>query len=158
MPKAIVLDTFPISSMGRSEKSSADLLTTQCRDWVYDCIAAGNKVYVPAICYYEALRELTRIKAYSQIIRLRNFCYIEPSRFLLLTTNDLEGAATLWAQARSKGVPTASPDALDVDVILAAQALALGLPESDLVIATTNVGHLSRFVPADDWQKIAPGS
>jgi len=39
-------------------------------------------------------------------------------------------------------------------MILAAQALTLGDP--DVIIATTNVGHLARFVPADLWQNIAP--
>ena len=39
-------------------------------------------------------------------------------------------------------------------MILAGQAAALGL--SDLVIATTNVGHLARFVPAELWQNVGP--
>jgi hypothetical protein len=39
-------------------------------------------------------------------------------------------------------------------VILAAQAIALEAP--DVLIATTNIGHLSRFVPADLWQNIEP--
>lgn len=47
-------------------------------------------------------------------------------------------------------------DALDVDVILAAQALLLGIPPSDFIIATTNVGHLSQFAPTDLWSDIAP--
>jgi len=37
-------------------------------------------------------------------------------------------------------------------MILAGQAAALG--EADLIIATTNVGHLGRFAPADLWQNI----
>jgi hypothetical protein len=37
-------------------------------------------------------------------------------------------------------------------MILAAQAATLGVP--DVVIATTNIGHLSRFTPADLWQNI----
>jgi hypothetical protein len=39
-------------------------------------------------------------------------------------------------------------------MILAAQALTLGAPAVD--IATSNVGHLSRFVPAELWQNITP--
>jgi hypothetical protein len=38
-------------------------------------------------------------------------------------------------------------------MILAAQAFTLGL--TDFVIATTNVKHLSRLVPADLWQNIS---
>lgn len=35
---------------------------------------------------------------------------------------------------------------------VAAQATTLGV--SDVVIATTNVGHLAHFVPAESWQNI----
>jgi hypothetical protein len=44
--------------------------------------------------------------------------------------------------------------AIDADVILAAQALTIGVPQ--VVVATTNVGHLSRFVSAELWQNISP--
>ncbi len=43
----------------------------------------------------------------------------------------------------------------DADMILAAQAVTLGMP--DVVIATTNVGHLSRFAAAELWRDIAVG-
>jgi hypothetical protein len=38
---------------------------------------------------------------------------------------------------------------VDGDIILVAQAVTLAV--SNVVIATTNVGHLSRFVSADLW-------
>jgi hypothetical protein len=57
-------------------------------------------------------------------------------------------------QARQQGQPTAADDTIDVDMILIAQALTLGV--ADVVIATTNVGHLGRFVPAEVWQNITP--
>jgi len=43
---------------------------------------------------------------------------------------------------------------LDVDVILAAQALNSGFPAHDTVIATTNPAHLSRMVTADLWTNL----
>ena len=55
-------------------------------------------------------------------------------------------------QARQTGIPTAGPAELDCDVILAAQALSLNEPS--VVVATSNVGHLARFVTAQDWQTI----
>jgi predicted nucleic acid-binding protein len=66
--------------------------------------------------------------------------------YLPLTTAAIRQAAVFWAQARQQGQPTADDRALDDDVILAAQAITLGV--TDVVIATTNVGHLSRLAPA----------
>ena len=63
-------------------------------------------------------------------------------------------AANLWAEARRKGQPTADPKALDGDVILAAQARMLTNEMTEVIIATTNVGHLSRFTTALNWQDI----
>ncbi|NEP63800.1 MAG: type II toxin-antitoxin system VapC family toxin [Symploca sp. SIO2G7] len=61
-------------------------------------------------------------------------------------------AAELWAQARQQGQPTAGDKTIGSDMILISQAMTLGV--SNVVIATTNVGHLSRFIAADLWQKI----
>jgi hypothetical protein len=63
-------------------------------------------------------------------------------------------AAELWALARQQGQPTAADTDLDADVILAAQALTL--TASTVIVATTNVGHLARFVSAELWQNIPP--
>lgn len=158
MPRVIILDTFPLSSTAKREPPPGTNPTTSdnCRQWVEDCIQAGNRVLAPAITYYEALRELERLGATSQVARLRAFCYEVPNRYLTLTDADINRAAQLWANARNAGTPTASADALDGDVILAAQALGLGLPLSEFVIATTNVGHLSQFIPAALWTDIAP--
>ena len=65
-------------------------------------------------------------------------------------------AADLWAMARRSGVPTGDPKKLDVDVILAAQALTLPVPSGDIIVATANVSHISRFVTADLWTNITP--
>ncbi len=122
MPRIIVLDSFPLSCIGKN-RSTPPSLTDYCRQWVMDCIAAGHRVYVPAITYYETLRELERMAATSQIMRLKAFSFSEPERFIALQTAHLEAAARLWAQSRNAGLPTSGPEALDGDVILAAQKL-----------------------------------
>ena len=115
MPRVIVLDTFPLSSTGKLDPPPgvAPTVLDLCHRWVRDCIAAGNRVLVPAISYYEALRELERLNATAQIARLRAFCHAVPGRYLSLTDTDLELAAKLWGQVRNAGTPTASVDALD---------------------------------------------
>jgi hypothetical protein len=51
--------------------------------------------------------------------------------------------------------PTADPKSLDGDVILAAQTIITSQQrQQEITIATTNVGHLSRFTIAQDWQQI----
>ncbi|WP_071525311.1 hypothetical protein [Spirulina subsalsa] len=74
--------------------------------------------------------------------------------YIPLSTDSLLLAAQLWAQARQTGQPTADPKALDGDVILSAQARLLASEKTKVVVATTNVGHLSRFVNAEHWQSI----
>lgn len=84
------------------------------------------------------------------LARLDYFCaFLE---YLPITTAVMRQAAEFWAEARQKGYSTAGDKAIDADVILAAQAVTMGL--SDVIIATSNVGHLSRFVPADLWSNI----
>lgn len=150
----IVLDTFPASSVGKRPGTIPTLLD-QCRRWIEECEAAGHRILVPAIAYYEVLRELELRQAARQIVRLQAFC-LQPRRFVPLTTEHLEAAARLWGQQRRAGQPTADPQALDCDVILAAQALSLGVAAPDLIVATTNPAHLSRLVPCDLWTNILP--
>lgn len=51
--------------------------------------------------------------------------------------------------------PTADAKALDGDVILSAQARLLCDVTTEVIVATTNVAHLSRFITAMDWQSIS---
>jgi hypothetical protein len=72
-----------------------------------------------------------------------------------ITTEAMLQAAAYWAEARRQGRPTADGHALDGDVILAAQARTLAREGHEVVVATTNVAHLSRFVDARLWEEIA---
>jgi len=151
----IVLDTFPASSVCKRPGKSQLTVSDHCRQWIEDCEAAGHQVLVPAISYYEVLRELEQRQATSQIYRLKAFC-LQPKRFIPLITNHLETAAQLWGQSRRAGLQTADLHALDGDVILAAQVLSLGIAVPELIVATSNPAHLSRYVPADLWTNIQP--
>ena len=155
MARIIVLDSFPLSCIGKN-LSHHPTVTDRCRQWIIQCVSAGNAVRIPAIVYYETLRELERLNANAQIARLKVFCFSNPDRFIPLETFHLEEAAKLWADSRNSGIPTADPQALDGDVILAAQALSLADTAEGLIVATTNPGHISRYVPADLWTNIDP--
>jgi predicted nucleic acid-binding protein len=104
-------------------------------------------VFVTEIADYEVRRELLRADRPVGLARLNALKTTLPS--LPLTTPIMLRAAELWAEARRRGRPTADPQALDCDVILAAQALAMGA-----TVVTDNVGHLSLFVEAKSWRDI----
>ena len=107
-------------------------------------------VMVPEIADYEVRRELLRARWTAGIARLD--ALITQVEYLAITTSAMRQAATFWAEARQQGRPTAADPALDGDVILAAQAATLG--RVDVIVATTNARHLSRFVPAELWSDI----
>jgi predicted nucleic acid-binding protein len=117
-------------------------------------LRAGSRVVVPAIVYYELKRELRRAQKTAGIARLEAFIAATPGRYLALSDEALRLAAELWAHARQGGRPTADALALDVDVIIAAQALTFGPAPADVVIATTNAKHLAQFISAKHWSEI----
>ena len=69
--------------------------------------------------------------------------------YLPLDTEVMQNAAELWARCRNEGWPLSDDQALDGDVILAAQARLVGG-----VIAMTNRKHLEILVPARSWDEI----
>jgi predicted nucleic acid-binding protein len=124
----------------------------RCRRWLDDLLAAGRRVLIPEITDYEVRRELLRAKLAASVSFLDLLA--QRAEYIPLTTAAMRKAAELWADARQRGRPTAADPALDADVILAAQALTLGAPQ--VVVATANVRHLARYVPAELWHAITP--
>lgn len=151
MSRVIILDTGPLGLLTNPKKTPEPRAITR---WALDIMAARHRLIVPAIADYEVRRELERVGHRKGLVQLDAFNAARADRYLALTDSALRLAAKLWAQARNAGIPTADPKELDCDVLIAAQALTMGIPSSDLVIATTNVGHLSRFVTADLWANI----
>lgn len=146
-----MLDTGPLGLVThpRAEKNREALA------WLKRLNDGGARVVVPEICDYELRRELVRRGATTGVRRLDALG--EEAGYAPVTTEALRLAAELWARARQGGRPTAHEHALDGDVILAAQASLLSAGGADdVVVATTNVAHLSRFVSAEEWQQIGP--
>jgi predicted nucleic acid-binding protein len=127
---------------------------TNCQDWFYYLLSRSALVVTSAICSYEVKRELIRRKNFKEINNLNQLKNLID--FLPIDEPTLELAAELWAEARNKGLPTADNLSLDADVIICAQykLLVKTYPGRYVVIATTNVNHLSRFAEAKEWQGI----
>ncbi len=130
MTKTIILDTTPLGlAVQRPGRPTADA----CQLWIADCVRADHRILVPEVADYEVRRELIRAQKATSIARLDAFNAAVTGRYPPITTTAMRLAADLWAQARNQGVPTADVQALDSDVILAAQALSLGLPPVEIV-------------------------
>lgn len=129
-------------------------LADECRAWLTGHIGRGAWILAPEIADYEVRRELIRLGKSNALARLDAFNAALPDRYLPLTTASMRRAAELWAQVRHRGLPTADPKELDGDVIVAAQAMSSKYPIGDLVVATTNPVHLSRFISAELWNRV----
>jgi predicted nucleic acid-binding protein len=133
----------------RASKENLD-----CASWLADLLRQDVQVVIPEISDYELRRELLRAEKTESLNRLDQLARV--LLYLPLTTSVMRQAAGFWAQARNEGKPTAPMEALDADVILAAQVHSLRTGDERVVVATTNVGHLARFVEARRWPDITP--
>jgi len=155
MSGTVFLDSRPIGLI--TQRQGQSLLVDACRQWYEDLNANGWDVYLPEITDYELRRELLRADKAAGLLALDRTKIT--LGYVPITTAAMQRAAEFWAQARRMRLPTAPDLALDAGMILAAQAATLnpevwGLPDADVIIATSNVGHLSRFADAREWPDI----
>ncbi len=149
MARVILLDADPLGLLSKApHKSDA----AACHAWIRSLESAGDRVMVPEIADYEVRRELLRLALLASL--KRHNAVISTLEYDPITTQTMRKAAVFWAFSRRMGIPTAAPKALDADVILAAHASLLATSGQTVIVATTNVGHLSRFVDARRWDSI----
>ena len=131
----------------------------KCRAWFERLSARGVYFVSSELCYYELKRSLVLAvkkgrnpQGLNKLIFLRNLI-----DFLSVTESVADMAAEIWAEARIKGTPTAEEENIDVDMIVAAHwhLLTDEFPGRYIVIATTNVRHLSLFAEAEEWQNLS---
>jgi predicted nucleic acid-binding protein len=145
MSRFILLDASPLGRLCRPNGRSP--LNREILQWFEDAVNDGSRIAIPEITDFEVRRELIRADLRDSIIRLNSLK--QQLRFVPLDSDIMLRAAELWAISRNQGLPTADPRELDCDVILAAQAEKIGA-----VVATENVGHISRFVSAKHWRDL----
>ncbi len=150
MSRIVLLDSGPLGIVTNPKATSP--LYQEGKLWLQSLPLKGYIVMLPEIADYEVRRELIRADKAAGIKRLDELKSQIPYR--PLTSEVMLLAAQLWADARRRGRPTAEPNALDGDVILAAQAILEANQGNEVVIATTNVKHLSQFVDAREWLSI----
>ena len=139
MTKPWVLDTGPLGRLTHPARNPEIVL------WLEAQLEQGIPIFIPEIADYELRRNLLLeglSRSVERLDRLKAALV-----YLPITTSMMLHAAELWATTRRRGRPTADVQALDGDVILAAQTLAVGGR-----VVTDNIGHLSLFVEAADWR------
>lgn len=149
MSRLILLDSGPL---GMVTNPKAKGIPLDCQLWLKSLLRRGEKVAIPEIADYEVRRELLRAGLLRSLRRLDNLK--QTLDYIPIQTDTMLLAAKLWAEARQTGQPTADVKALDGDVILCAQAHLLCDKTTEVIVATTNVAHLSRFITALNWQSI----
>ena len=133
-PLGLIANPFHVSREG-------DIL-----QWIRAYVQAGNRLMVLVVADYELRRERVRRKNARALRLLDQFTAVVPDQYLPLSDESLQLAATLWADARNQGRPTADLRELDCDVLIAAQALSYDAAGLEVVGATSNLGHLSQYV------------
>jgi predicted nucleic acid-binding protein len=150
MSRVVLLDSGPLG-LATNPRHSPDAYA--CNVWLSSLVSHGVEVMIPEIADYEVRRELLRADKLKGLERLDALKALVD--YVPLTTQAMLKAAQFWADVRKQGRPTADDKALDGDVILAAQAALIGEQGHEVIIATTNVGHLARLVNAREWRNIS---
>lgn len=152
----VLLDSGPLGLITHPKANAENLA---CRTWLDQVTDAGNLALLPEIIDYEHRRELIRISS----LGIERLDRIKQAGFYLpLTTEAMLLAAQYWAEIRQLNLAGTDNLSLDADMILCAQAATLDpntwdMPEARVVIATTNVKHLSHFAEAHLWRDIVAG-
>lgn len=141
MNRAIVLDAGPLGMIAHPRPNP------EIETWLSQFLNAGTQVILPEITDYEVRRSFLLEGLAESVARLD--LLKTTLTYWPIDTSAMRRAAELWARTRRTHQPTAHPQALDADVILAAQA-----EQADAIVATDNVGHLSHFVEARRWKDI----
>jgi predicted nucleic acid-binding protein len=132
---------------------------TACQNWVFGLLAKGVYIVSSDICDYEIRRSLLLLE--TQQLTAISLDRLERWReiidFLPLTTQVMQVAAKVWAEARRSGLPTAELKNIDADMIIVTQWSLLSdeYPGRRITISTTNVKHLLPFCDAMIWPEIS---
>lgn len=99
----LVLDSGPL---GLLSNPIAIGVAQEVQDWAQTRLSAGDRIFISEIADYEVRRELWRANKEPGISRLDDLS--NELEYLPLTTEVMQDAAILWANARKVGLPHCS--------------------------------------------------
>jgi hypothetical protein len=133
-----------------------------CEQWFYN-ISRKARLVSSELCLYEVRRGLLKASFQAAdrklVPGLQGLQELEAEdwvEFLVADRQVLDIAAELWAKAAANGQTSRSEKDIDIDIIISAhyQILVDEYPGQQVVVATKNLKHLSRFCTAANWQDI----
>jgi hypothetical protein len=132
-----------------------------CQQWFYGLLSRGNRVLTSEISDYEIRRGLLSdlINSKKSPLGLQILDALATDgllEFSPVSKQVLILAANLWAEASSLGKQTSDSKNIDAGMIISAQyrILCEDYPGQQVIVATTNLKHLSIFCEAANWQDI----
>ena len=159
----VLLDSNTLGILAKPERSFDEPSNESqaCQQWFYGLLSRGNRVLTSEISDYEVRRGLVSdlINSKKAPLGLRVLDALATDsllEFLPISKQVLILAANLWAEASSLGKQTSDSKNIDADMIISAhyRILCDEHPGQQVIVATTNLKHLSIFCEAANWQDI----
>jgi hypothetical protein len=133
----------------------------QCKKWFDTLFLRGVRIVTSDLCHYEVMRGLidSSIRSNEAAPGIKSLELLKVDgflEFLPVSTEALDLAANLWARAFTSGQTTRDEKDIDIDIIISAQYQLLRdeFPGQQVIMATTNLKHLSIFCDAANWRDI----
>jgi hypothetical protein len=133
----------------------------QCKKWFDTLFLRGVRIVTSDLCHYEVMRGLisSSIRSNEPAPGIKSLELLKTDgflEFLPVSTEALNLAANLWARASTSGQTTRDEKDIDIDIIISAQYQLLKdeFPGQRVIMATTNLKHLSIFCDAANWRDI----
>jgi predicted nucleic acid-binding protein len=151
----IFLDTNILGKISNPNQIEEAL---NCKKWFEKLLARGVYFVTSELCFYEVKRSL--ILAVKRGGTERGIKKLEELRLfvdvLVVNQEICDLASEIWAETKLKGIPTANPENIDIDIFIAShwQGLKKEFPGRQIIVATTNIKHLDLLTDAKEWQDI----
>ena len=133
----------------------------QCKKWFDTLFIRGVRLVTSDLCHYEVMRGLisSSIRSGKEAPGLKSLEILKTEgflEFLPVATEAFGLAADFWARASTSGQTTRDEKDIDIDIIISAQYQLLKdeFPGQQVIVATTNLKHLSLFCNAANWRDI----
>jgi predicted nucleic acid-binding protein len=156
MKRVALIDSGPLNEIVKPQPS------VDVSRWLKFIDEKRIAIRVPEIIDYELRREIVlqcligTNDSYKSLHKLNK--YRQTKRFISINPSvTLTDACEIWAKLREKGQGTSDNKNIDVDVILAAQAISMKNDFDEVIIVTGNLSDIQRFCYLDiqvwDWKQ-----